>query len=137
MFWDIALPVLAAIAQGLTGFLGWRVTVDGVRAERKKVYEWLFAIASLVGIVSVGIAAYRGSQISRDLADLRSGQQATNQGIQEIKNTPPIVNVAPPIVNIPPVNAPLPTANVAMDKIESAMQVKRNEVSNIRPGAQP
>jgi hypothetical protein len=93
MFWDITLPVLAAFAQGLTGLLGWRVTVDGVRQGRKKVYEWLFAIATLVGIISVGIAAYRGSQISSDLADLKAGQQKTNTSIQEIKSNPPVLKM--------------------------------------------
>jgi hypothetical protein len=119
MFWDIALPVLAAIAQVLTGFLGWRVTVDGVRQERKKVYEWLFALASLIGIISVGIAAYRGSQISRDLADLRQGQQATNTGIKQIKEiaqTPPTVTV--PVTINPPSQAA--TSRVRMVKLESA-----------------
>jgi hypothetical protein len=91
------LPVLAAIAQGLTGFLGWRVTVDGVREERKKVYEWLFALASLIGIVAVGIAAYRGTQISHDLADLKQGQQKANIGIQHIESTPPSVTFNPQI----------------------------------------
>src|SRR6266852_5998549 len=100
MFWDVALPVLAAIAQVLTGFLGWRVTVDGVREERKKVYEWLFALASLIGIVAVGVAAYRGSQISHDLADLKNEQMAANAGIQHIENTPPSVTVNPQI-NLP------------------------------------
>jgi len=103
MFWDIALPVLAAFAQGLTGFLGWRVTVDGVKQERRVLYEWLFALASIVGIVSVGIAAYRGSQISRDLAEIKSGQLTVNQGIQQMKSQPPQVTLnvpsPPPVVN--------------------------------------
>jgi hypothetical protein len=105
MLWDIALPVLAAAAQGLTGFLGWRVTVDGVQPDRKKLYEWLFALATLAGIVSIGIAAYRGSQISRDLADLKNGQQATNIGLQAIQHNPPSVTVNPQI-NIPASPAP-------------------------------
>ncbi|MGA7769749.1 MAG: hypothetical protein WCA27_26400, partial [Candidatus Sulfotelmatobacter sp.] len=102
MFWDVALAVLAATAQVVTGFLGWRVTVDGVREERKKIYELLFILASAIGIVAVGSAAYRGSQISRDLADLKQGQQ-------EIKNNPPIVNVPPPIINVPPQRVTIPT----------------------------
>jgi len=95
MFWDIALPVLAALAQALTGFLGWRVTVDGVRPERKKRYEILFGLASLVGVVSVGVVAYRGNQVSGDLADIKRTQQ-------EIKSNPPVLNVPAPVVNIPP-----------------------------------
>jgi len=101
MFWDIALAVLAAMAQVITGFLGWRVTVDGVQDQRKTLYEWLFVLASLIGVLAVGLAAYRGSSISHDLAELRSGQQTTNAGIQKIENTPPIVSVSPPIINIP------------------------------------
>jgi hypothetical protein len=104
MFWDIAFPVLAAIAQALTGFFAWRVTVDGVKQERKLMYEWLFAVATIVGVVSVGIAAYRGTGISHDLAELRSGQQTTNAGIQKIQSTPPaVVNVNPPVINFPTV----------------------------------
>jgi hypothetical protein len=120
MFWDIALPVLAALAQGLTGFLGWRVTVDGVKEERKKLYEWLFAIASLVGVVSVGIAAYRGSQISRDLADLKQGQQSTNAGIQTIANNPPTVVVNPPAVTVNPPQQ-LAASLLRFEKLESAL----------------
>lgn len=99
MFWDVALAVLAATAQVVTGFLGWRVTVDGVRQDRKKIYELLFILASVIGIVAVGSAAYRGSRISGDLADLKAGQQ-------EIRNNPPVVNVPPPIVNLPRIPAP-------------------------------
>lgn len=67
MFWEIALPVLAAIAQGLTGFLGWRVTVDGVSPKRKKLYEWLFVLASLTGIIAVGVAAHRSVDLIGEL----------------------------------------------------------------------
>jgi hypothetical protein len=115
MFWDITLPVLAAVAQVITGFLGWRVTVDGVRQERKRLYEVLFVIASLVGVVSVGIASYRGSQISSDLAALKLVQQQTQTGVQDIRSHPPVVNVAPPIVNIPPAPSRPRHAIVAWD----------------------
>jgi hypothetical protein len=84
MFWDIALPVLAAVAQALTGYLGWRVAEDGVQPERKTLYEWMFIAATFVGIVSVGVAAYRGSQISGDLNDLKNGQNKVTVGLQDI-----------------------------------------------------
>ena len=126
MFWDIALPVLAAFAQGLTGFLGWRVTVDGVQEERKKLYEWLFALASLIGIVSVGIAAYRGTQLSHDLADLKKGQQVTNAGIEHIESTtPPTVNVYPQI-NMPGVPPPKEHTHVTYASPPTAYMLLRS-----------
>lgn len=35
MFWDITLATFAAAAQVLTAYLGWRVTVDGVRKKKQ------------------------------------------------------------------------------------------------------
>lgn len=72
--WDMALAACAAFAQGVTGFVGWRVTVDGVRRERKVLYECLFVSATLIGIVCVSIAAHRGTAVSQQLADIRQGQ---------------------------------------------------------------
>ncbi len=84
MFWDISLAVLAALAQGLTGFLGWRVTMDGVRPERRRLYESLFLIASVVGIASVGFAAYRGSLSSGALSELRHGQEQVIADVEKL-----------------------------------------------------
>lgn len=122
MFWDIVLPVLAAIGQVLTGFLGWRVTVDGVRPERKKMYEWLFAVASIIGIAAVGIAAYRGASasgqletVTKKLDEIEKGQHVTNSGIQQIRETPPVVNVQPPRVTV---NSPSVPQHTRVDFIQ-------------------
>ncbi len=133
MFWDIALPTLAALAQVVTGFLGWRVTVDGVRQERKKLYERLFALSSMVGVLAVGIAAYRGSQISGDLSELKKGQQTANSGIQAIKNNPPIVNVTPPTVNVPAPPVPMQAASIALDHVTSGHVEAVNGIQTGRP----
>lgn len=62
MFWDVALAIVGALATGLNGILGWRVTVDGgVPPARRKLYEFSFAAATLVGIVCVGLTAYRSA----------------------------------------------------------------------------
>jgi hypothetical protein len=58
MSWDIVLPVLGAAAVAVTGYLGWIVTVDGVRPERKKIYKALFVVCTFSGIVLVALTAY-------------------------------------------------------------------------------
>jgi hypothetical protein len=94
MFWDIALAVLAASAQGLTGFLGWRVAVDVVPKWRKALYGRLFVIASVVGITAVGIAAYRMSVTARELtphARIKLVPKENNQALpQPLSETRPL-----------------------------------------------
>lgn len=96
MAWDIVLAVIAFAAQFLTAYVGWRVTVDGVRPERKGAYEALFLLGGLVGAVAIALSAYRAGEVSQTLADLRKGQQTTNEGLQQLKNSPPVVNVNTP-----------------------------------------
>jgi len=94
MFWDIALAVLAASAQGLTGFLGWRVAVDAVPQRQKALYGRLFVIASVVGIAAVGIAAYRGSVAALELtphARIKLVPKENNQALpQPLSETRPL-----------------------------------------------
>ena len=86
MLADIVLAVLAFVTQFLTAYLGWRITVDGVRENRKKLYESLFVIGGLIGAISIGIAAFRTNGIARDLTQIKIN---TSQ--------PPIVNVQSPV----------------------------------------
>jgi hypothetical protein len=88
MAWDIALALLAFASQFVTSYLGWRVTVDGVKPGRKKVYEAVFVLGGIVGAFSIGIATYRASGIASDLASLKAEQKQTNTEITKIeKNT--------------------------------------------------
>jgi hypothetical protein len=99
MAWDIALALLAFHSQFATTYLGWRVTVDGAKSERKKLYEAIFVLGGIVGASSIGIATYRASGIASDLASLKAGQAQTNVGITKIEeNTsqPPKVEVTLP-----------------------------------------
>lgn len=97
MFWDIVTAVAACSAQFLTAWLGWRVTVDGVREGRKKLYESLFIAGGFVGALSIGVATYRSRGVANDLAELKAGQGKVSQRIDQIaKNT-----AQPPIVSIP------------------------------------
>jgi hypothetical protein len=61
---DILLAVLASLAQWITSYLGWRVTVDGVRPERRKLYEALFILGGIVGTIAIGLTAYRTNAVA-------------------------------------------------------------------------
>jgi len=100
MFWDIVLAVVAFGSQAVTGYLGWRVTVDGPKPERRKLYEILFIGGIIVSGLAIGASAFRARGTSDDLAELKAGQRTANAGIEQIERTPPTVNVSPQI-NIP------------------------------------
>src|SRR2546427_9630633 len=65
MFWDIAISVLAAICQLLTVWLGLRITMNPIDPKdpklRKKriLYEGSFVLVGVLGVIFVGLAAYR------------------------------------------------------------------------------
>ena len=88
MFWDIALAVLAAIAQGVTGWLGWSVTMDGVQQNRQKLYKGLFAVASIVGIASVGVTAYRAATVNENASSqLHARFRASTLNFEPLKDS--------------------------------------------------
>jgi hypothetical protein len=60
---DVILALVAAIGQAITGWLGWHVTVDRVRTERKRLYKWVFIGATVVGIIATGLAANRSANL--------------------------------------------------------------------------
>lgn len=60
---DILWVACAAIAQAVTSFLGWRVTVDGVKKERKRLYEFIFIAAAVCGIIATIVAASRTANL--------------------------------------------------------------------------
>jgi len=124
MLWDIALAILAFASQFVTAYVGWRVTVDGVKQERTKLYEGLFVLCGLAGIIAIAASSYRAGGVAHDLAELEAGQQKTNTGIQEIKSNPPVVNVSPPVVNVNTPPLPPLAASVLLLKITpNQMQV--------------
>jgi hypothetical protein len=59
VFGDIFWAVATAIPQVVTGYLGWHVTVDNIKPERKTLYKTLFVVFSLLGIIVVGVVAHR------------------------------------------------------------------------------
>jgi hypothetical protein len=67
MFFDVVLVLVAACGQGLTGYLGWRVTNDGVNPKRKKFYEAIFGIATACGILATVGIAYRNMNLLEQL----------------------------------------------------------------------
>jgi hypothetical protein len=66
---DVVIAVVAAATQATTGFLGWRVTVSGVPqdARRKRIYECIFIIAAVVGVLAAGLAAHRSTNLIGEL----------------------------------------------------------------------
>jgi hypothetical protein len=65
MFWDICIAVAASATQLITAYLGWRMTVnpidpkDATQKRKRIIYEGLFLAAGFLGVVLVGLAAYR------------------------------------------------------------------------------
>lgn len=104
MAFDITLALLAFASQFITAYLGWRVTMDGVRQDRKKLYEFLFIMGGVIGALSIGFATYRATGIAHDLAELKTGQKTANQGIAQIaQNTAqlPVINGSRPSTPTP------------------------------------
>jgi hypothetical protein len=132
MIWDIILALVAFASQFLTAYIGWRVTVDGVKPERKRLYEALFALGGFVGALAIIISTYRAGEISHDLAELKQGQQTVKAGIQHIETNPPTVVVSPPVVHVSPSSAPTPAAQVNLLNFESALSSTQNNVT-VRP----
>lgn len=59
----IGLIVGAAALQSLTTYLGYKVTVTAPRTLRQqRIYEAIFIIAGVLGVICVGLAAYLGTQ---------------------------------------------------------------------------
>ncbi len=67
---DLSAVAVAAVAQALSGYLGWRVTVDGVREERQKRYEIVFVACAALGVLATVLTAYRGSNIAAELSGI-------------------------------------------------------------------
>jgi hypothetical protein len=86
-YWvDVVLSVLAASCQIATGYLGWRVTVDGhVPEGRGKLYERLIICFGLAGILTTGMAAYRSAGVSKALDALLEGQHQQGETLSNIQ----------------------------------------------------
>lgn len=95
---DVIIAVIAAATQAITVYWGWRliaVPLDPADAKRKRRFESGFIVCLTIGILAVGIAAYRSHGVSDQLAALQAGQQQTNAGIQKIEQNPPKVEMPP------------------------------------------
>jgi hypothetical protein len=71
MILDVIIGVLSALAQFVTAFLGWQVTVKPIGhydARKKRMYKVGFVAAGIIGILAVGLATYRANDASERLA---------------------------------------------------------------------
>ena len=106
---SVVLVLVASIAQGVTGWLGWYVTVYRLNEKRRMLYGALFAGATLIGICATVLGAYRadkamdlmrakmhvddvsfstpsGESTIRIGLPLRARAKATNRGALSVKN---------------------------------------------------
>jgi hypothetical protein len=94
MAWDVALALLAFVSQFATAYLGWRVTVDGVKQERKKLCEAIFALGGIVGAIAIGTVTYRSNGIATDLEGIKkqlSGATVALVRMQLVPSVQPLI----------------------------------------------
>ena len=83
---DILLVAVAALSQSITGYLGWRVTVDGGAPDsKKKRYEILFAACVVLGVLATVGIAYRGGNIGKDLDEIKRAQHEQGKELHQIE----------------------------------------------------
>jgi uncharacterized coiled-coil protein SlyX len=81
---DICLAIIAAVTQFLTGYLGWRVTIDPLTpadARKKITYRRIFVFAGLLGVLAVIGGVYRANK-EEDNHNQRIGDLNTTIGNQ-------------------------------------------------------
>jgi len=84
MVWNIALAVAGGLCQFVTAWLGWRITIHPIdlgdpKQRRKRIlYEILFVLVGVLGVVSVGVIAYR---VPRDHAHFIFSLEPTYRNI--------------------------------------------------------
>ena|SRR3989442_8292126 len=61
MWCTIILAVLVALTQFCNSWLGWRMTLntEPLSPRKRKLYNWMFVLFGLFGVICVGILAYR------------------------------------------------------------------------------
>jgi hypothetical protein len=64
MVWNIVIAVCAGVAQFINAWLGWRVTSMGnpLTKRQRRIYDISFVAVGLVGLVFIGLSAYRGRE---------------------------------------------------------------------------
>jgi len=87
IFIDISIAVVAALAQFITGYLGWQVTVEPLApsdAKRKKIYMHVFWVSGLLGILAVTGGVFRAAkeQAGHDGQITSLNQTVTNQNVK-------------------------------------------------------
>jgi hypothetical protein len=94
---DFILAVASAVAQALTGILGWVVTATAIESPtKKKVYGSLFIVATLLGVACTFIVAIR-SPHPLTAQDVKSAvRDALPANLQNIP-----LSVAPPLSGRP------------------------------------
>jgi hypothetical protein len=103
---DILLVAVAALSQSITGYLGWRVTVDGgAPVSKKKRYEILFTACVVLGVLATVGIAYRGGNIGKDLNEIKRAQHEQGKELHQIEENQkqhPNITVSVPSVPPPP-----------------------------------
>jgi hypothetical protein len=101
-FIDVALALVAASASTLAGIWGYRLTVHPIAATdkaRRRRYGRAIATCGIVGVLAVGVSAWRGRAVGKLLSE-----------IDERTKTPPTISFNPTI-NVPSSTQPSPRSN--------------------------
>jgi hypothetical protein len=70
MWSDVAIGVLSALAQFLTAWLGWQVTIKPLgshQTRKKRLYKLLFLIAGILGVGAVITSTIRSARANEHL----------------------------------------------------------------------
>jgi hypothetical protein len=65
MFWNIVLAVLAGLSQAVNSWMGYKVTGKNLNPRQERLYDFIFVACGVVGIVAVGMIAYRSGKQER------------------------------------------------------------------------
>ncbi len=129
LFFDISLVAIAALAQGITGYLGWRVTMDGAdfNSAKRKKYEFLFAACAILGVLATVGAAYRGGSIGKDLEEIKRSQQSQGKELKAIeknqKHPPNVTMTVPPA---PPQPKRRAIVTLSRNTMDDGIQITRD-----------
>ena len=87
---DIAIAVVAFVAQCALVYVAWRATVepiDSADKARRGTYEAIIWISFSVGLITIVATGIRGGDVRGELEALKEGQDTANTGIGLIRET--------------------------------------------------
>jgi hypothetical protein len=59
MLRNVALAVIAGLTQVANAWMGYKVTSKRLSVRQRKVYDSLFIVVGLIGVIAIGAMAYR------------------------------------------------------------------------------